>query len=70
MKTTLQLSYMPPSVNTIYANVPGKGRVKSARYKTWLKAAGWDIAAQRLHNQRWSTPCYVTVLYRRPAEPK
>ena len=37
----------PPSVNALYANVPGKGRVKSARYRTWLNAAGWEIKAQK-----------------------
>jgi crossover junction endodeoxyribonuclease RusA len=38
---------MPPSVNALYANVAGKGRVKSTRYRTWLNAAGWAIKEQR-----------------------
>ena len=37
----------PPSVNSLYANVPGKGRVKTDRYRTWANAAGWSIRAQR-----------------------
>lgn len=37
----------PPTVNQLYANVPGKGRVKTARYRTWLNAAGWDLKAAR-----------------------
>jgi crossover junction endodeoxyribonuclease RusA len=37
----------PPSVNSLYANVPGKGRVKSKRYRTWLNAAGWALKEQR-----------------------
>lgn len=38
---------LPPSVNGLYANVPGKGRVKSARYRTWLNAAGWCLKEGR-----------------------
>ena len=37
----------PPSANNIYANAPGKGRVKTAAYKNWLVAAGW-AALERL----------------------
>ena len=38
---------LPPSVNSLYANVPGKGRIKSDRYRKWLSAAGWAIKEQR-----------------------
>jgi len=38
---------LPPSVNALYANVPKRGRVRSARYRTWLNAAGWALAEQR-----------------------
>ena len=34
---------LPPSVNALYANMPGKGRVRTKRYLTWLNAAGWAI---------------------------
>lgn len=37
----------PPSVNSLYANLPGKGRRKTDRYRTWLSAAGWSVQAQR-----------------------
>lgn len=37
---------MPPSANNIFANVPGRGRVKSDRYRTWKQAAGWCVKAQ------------------------
>lgn len=33
----------PPSVNNLFANVPGKGRVRSQRYRTWANAAGWSM---------------------------
>lgn len=35
----------PPSVNNLFANVPGKGRVRSDRYRAWANAAGWTIKA-------------------------
>lgn len=38
---------MPPSVNSLTRNKPGKGRVKTDRYKTWINAAGWSINQQR-----------------------
>ncbi len=34
MTTTVNLPY-PPVLNNLYANVPGKGRVKSERYRAW-----------------------------------
>lgn len=30
---------LPPSVNALYANVPGKGRVKTKTYREWIRAA-------------------------------
>ena len=36
---------VPPSVNGMFANVPGKGRIKSRDYKSWIRAAGWGVAA-------------------------
>lgn len=33
----------PPSVNNLFRNVPGKGRVRTERYKIWLQAARWDV---------------------------
>lgn len=38
---------LPPSVNALFANVQGRGRIKTDRYKTWLNAAGWDVLQQR-----------------------
>ena len=29
-----------PGFNNLYANVPGKGRVKTKRYKAWIEEAG------------------------------
>lgn len=36
----------PRSVNELYLNVPGKGRVKTAEYKAFANEAGWMICAQ------------------------
>lgn len=33
----------PPSVNNLFRNVPGKGRVKTKRYSIWMRAAQWDV---------------------------
>jgi crossover junction endodeoxyribonuclease RusA len=38
---------LPPSTNSLYRNVRGKGRVKTQRYQTWLNAAGWHVKEQR-----------------------
>lgn len=37
---------MPPSVNALYRNLAGKGRVKSARYRTWQRAAMNELLTQ------------------------
>ena len=37
----------PPSVNALFANVAGEGRVRSARYKQWATAAGWRLQSQK-----------------------
>ncbi len=37
----------PPSVNALFANVKGVGRVKTSAYRKWAAEAGWSLAAQR-----------------------
>ena len=34
---------LPPSTNSAYFNVPGKGRVPSAKHSEWKREAGWLI---------------------------
>jgi hypothetical protein len=36
----------PPSANALFANVPGRGRVRTARYQKWAETAGWEIKVQ------------------------
>jgi crossover junction endodeoxyribonuclease RusA len=37
----------PPSVNALYSNVPGKGRIKTPAYRAWIEEAGWLLRTQR-----------------------
>lgn len=60
MKTVIRLQHIPPSTNNLFVNVRGRGRVKSERYRTWIQAAGWDLASFN-HNQRWTEPVYLTI---------
>lgn len=39
---------VPPSVNKMYRNVQGVGRVKTSVYKSWIEAAGWGIVHKDL----------------------
>ncbi len=41
-KINIQSEHFPPSVNVLFRNVPGKGRVRTKRYKDWAAASGWD----------------------------
>jgi Holliday junction resolvase RusA-like endonuclease len=37
----------PPGVNNLFANVAGKGRVKTRAYRDWLETASWQVELQR-----------------------
>lgn len=37
----------PPSTNNLFRTLSGKGRVRTTRYKTWIRAAGNELIAQR-----------------------
>lgn len=39
---------MPPSVNNLFFNVKGRGRVKTGRYKHWLESNLWLMKTMRL----------------------
>ncbi len=43
--TTIEIP-VPPSVNDMFRNVRGKGRVKTAAYNDWLGHAGWLLRSQ------------------------
>jgi Holliday junction resolvase RusA-like endonuclease len=44
--TTLTLPF-PPTVNNLFRNVPGKGRVRTGHYRLWLQEAALLLRAQR-----------------------
>lgn len=44
-----------PSTNGLYANVAGKGRVKSQRYRVWANAAGWAMKLDGDKPRTWNT---------------
>lgn len=55
----------PPSTNALYANKPGKGRVKSERYRVWKNAAGWQMKVENGNARSWKTisgPVAVIIL--------
>lgn len=55
---------LPPSTNHLYANVPGKGRVKTIRYRQWIKAADKYYLAQLRNIKPVSGP--ISLLIRLP----
>lgn len=34
--------HKPPSLNNMFTNIAGRGRIKTQRYREWCAAAGWD----------------------------
>ena len=52
---------LPPSANRLFANVPGKGRVKTRAYKNWRKAAILTIFAQVRADLRIGGPVGLSI---------
>ncbi|MGV0879463.1 RusA family crossover junction endodeoxyribonuclease [Martelella sp. FLE1502] len=44
-RQTITLPF-PPSVNSLYRNVPRRGRVRTDSYKQWVSEAGWELRLQ------------------------
>lgn len=55
----------PISVNGMFANVAGKGRVRSQRYKTWAASAGWIVKSNG-PIRKVSGPVRITLAVPRP----
>ena len=55
---------LPPSVNTIYRNVKGRGRVKSERYRKWINSVNWQLNAQA--PQKIDGEVEVSIYCKRP----
>jgi hypothetical protein len=51
---------LAPSVNRLYANVRGKGRVKTKHYRQWIKTALGELVCQRAKPAQ--TPVSISIL--------
>lgn len=76
-RTATELAFdlpMPPSVNSMFKNVPGKGRVRTKKYKAWAHEAGWMLIAQRnrtkRHHNCLTGPIAIDVAAYKPASKK
>lgn len=52
---------MPPSSNKLFANVPGKGRVKTKAYTRWRRNAVLTIFAQVRADRRIGGPVALSI---------
>ena len=52
---------LPPSANKLFANVPGRGRIKTRAYKLWRKNAVLTIFAQVLADRRIGGPVALSI---------
>lgn len=64
MKTILRFTTLPPSTNALYANKPGKGRVKSEAYRTWKRVVEAETRGQKC--KAISGPVFLTIAVERP----
>lgn len=51
----------PPSVNAMFRNVPGVGRVKTGDYVAWKKEAMREMMVQRVGQEIPKAPVQITV---------
>lgn len=67
-----QITVFPPSVNNLFANVQGKGRRKSERYRMWSRIAQTEILAGRAKwpIKRIGGPVEVVIELGRPDKRK
>lgn len=59
---------IPPSVNALWFNAPGRGRVRTDSYKAWLSEAGWRLREQKVTRIR--RPVGLTMLAGLPKRPR
>ncbi len=57
---TLNLPY-PPSVNNLFFNVPGRGRVPSTEYRAWQASA--DNTIRQMNKPRINGPVEITMTF-------
>jgi crossover junction endodeoxyribonuclease RusA len=54
----------PPSVNNLFLNVQGRGRVPTKEYRDWRETAGWELQAQR--PRKFAEPVEIVVELKPP----
>lgn len=57
---------MPPSTNNLYANVQGRGRVKTTKYRDWLMAAGLLLKRQGIQRMTGRVDIVISLEDRHP----
>lgn len=60
------LPYMPPSTNNLYANVQGRGRVKTTKYRDWLMAAGLLLKRQGIQRMTGRVDIVISLEDKHP----
>lgn len=56
---------LPPGVNQLYANIAGKGRVKTKAYRDWIHIASTEVMIQRRGNVHFDGDVRVDILVER-----
>lgn len=51
----------PPSLNHIFRNVPGVGRVKTGDYKRWITQNGYAVLAQRPEKHKGDVAVHIRI---------
>jgi len=65
-RVSYELPYMPPSTNNLYANVQGRGRVKTTKYRDWLMAAGLMLKRQGIQRMTGRVDIVISLEDRHP----
>ena len=58
---TLSKLPVPPATNNLFFNAKGGGRSRSARYRAWRAAAGWQARLQNPRRVRGPVAISITV---------
>lgn len=62
---TLRLTIpLPLSTNALYRNLRGKGRVKTDRYRTWLRNAQNEVMTQK--RKHYAGDCELRLVAKKP----
>lgn len=60
--TTIVVNFAAPlSVNRMFRNVPGRGRVKSKAYRVWRVSAEWEARIAMRGRPPIAAPCAITL---------